>query len=253
MPNLFIGTSGWVYNDWEGKFYPEKISSKEKLKHLANHFNTTEINSSFYHLPREKTFQGWYNRTPRGFLFSVKVSRYITHIKRLKSVKRPWKKFFKRALNLKQKLGPVLFQFPPSFKADNKNIKRLRIILEYITEDQNSISSDFKSFRSSIEFRHQSWCQDKIYKILRKYNIGWVISDSSKYPRSDTATSDFVYFRLHGPDKMFASKYTENQLEQLSEKIKKWQKSGKNVYVYFNNDFQAYAIENAISLKKYCK
>ena len=126
---FYIGTSGWVYSHWEGIFYPEDLSGKDKLKYFSEHFKTAEVNYSFYHLPKPITYQNWYKQTHKDFIFSVKASRFITHIKRLKEVKDPWKTFLENALNLKEKLGPILFQFPPNFSATEENIKRLQDFL----------------------------------------------------------------------------------------------------------------------------
>ena len=122
---IFIGTSGWVYSHWEGIFYPKELGLKDKLKYFSKHFKTVEVNYSFYRLPRPTTYQNWYSQTPGDFLFAIKVSRFITHIKRLKGVKDAWKIFIKNTLNLKEKLGPILFQFPPNLKATEENVKRL--------------------------------------------------------------------------------------------------------------------------------
>lgn len=242
MNKLYIGTSGWVYSHWEGIFYPESLSSKDKLKYFAQNFKTAEINYSFYHLPRPGTYQNWYNQTPADFVFAVKASRFITHIKRLEGVKEAWKVFLKNTLNLKEKLGPILFQFPPSFKVTNENLRRLEEFLKFIC-----LTSKVKKLRFALEFRHKSWFNEKIYKILEKYNAGWVIADSARYPKAEVITADFVYLRMHGPGAMFASKYSDEELEMLAKKIKKWSKK-RDVYCYFNNDFHGYAIENAKEL-----
>ncbi|MCD6402359.1 DUF72 domain-containing protein [bacterium] len=247
---LFIGTSGWIYSHWDGIFYPEDLSSKDKLKYFSQHFKTTEINYSFYHLPRPSTYQNWRKATPDDFLFAVKASRFITHIKRLKGVKEAWKTFIGNALNLKEKLGPVLFQFPPSFKVTPENIKKLEEFLKFITK-YHIPDTKYKR-RFAFEFRHKSWCDEKVYNLLKKYKAGWVIADSSRYPRADVVTTNFVYVRLHGPGAMFSSKYTKKELSSLAQKIKNWLKSG-NVYVYFNNDFHGFAIENAKELLKLCQ
>ncbi len=236
---LYIGTSGWVYSHWDGIFYPEGLSSKDKLKFFSQHFKTAEINYSFYHLPRPATYQNWYTLTPDDFLFAVKASRFITHIKRLKGVKSAWETFIKNALNLKEKLGPILFQFPPSFHADEENIERLENFLEYISK---------RKMRYAFEFRHQSWFKEKVYKILKKSNSALVIADSPKYPKAEILTADFVYVRMHGSKQMFASKYTKKELKELADKIRKWQKT-KDVFVYFNNDVHGFAIDNAKELK----
>ena len=254
---LFIGTSGWVYGHWEGIFYPEDLPSKDKLKYFSQHFKTAEINYSFYHLPRPTTYQNWYNQTPEDFLFAVKASRFITHIKRLSGVKEAWQQFIENALNLKEKLGPILFQFPPSFKATSENIKRLENFLQLICKKkqrdrprQNLHRSDL--CKLAFEFRHKSWCCEKIYKLLKKYNAAWVIADSPSYPKAEAITCDFVYVRMHGSKVLFASKYTKKELSSLAQKIQKWLKT-TDVYIYFNNDACGYAIENAKELLKLCE
>ena len=250
MSNLFAGTSGWVYSHWQGIFYPEDLPSKDKLKYYSSCFKTVEINYSFYHLPGPSTYQTWYNQKPADFRFAVKASRFITHIKRLKGVKKAWKQFLENALNLKEKLGPILFQFPSSFKATPENIKRLEDFLKILKED--CLKSKVCSLKFALEFRHKSWCEEKIYKLLKKYNAGWVIADSPKYSRVDVVTADFTYIRMHGSKIMFASKYSKEEIKCLADKIKNWLKTG-DVYCYFNNDFQGYALENAKEILKILK
>jgi len=247
---FLIGTSGWVYSHWQGIFYPENLPAKNKLKYFSQHFKTTEINYSFYHLPRPSTYQNWYKQVPADFIFAVKASRFITHIKRLKRIKEAWQQFIENALNLKEKLGPILFQFPPSFKITEENIKRLENFLKVLKGD--SLKFKVYSLRFAMEFRHESWCNEKTYKLLEKYNCAWVIADSPSYPRADVATADFVYIRLHGSKVLFSSKYTKNELNSLAEKIKRWLKQNLDIYCYFNNDFHGYAIENAKELLKLC-
>lgn len=258
MSKLYIGTSGWVYGDWTGIFYPSDLPSKDKLKYFSQHFKTTEINYSFYHLPRPSTYQNWYNQTPKDFIFAVKASRFITHIKRLKGVREAWKTFINNALHLKEKLGPILFQFPPSFKATEENIKRLDSFLDLIKSRPKGRPPDWnpafrQRLRFTFEFRHQTWCDEKIYDLLKKYNAAWAIADSSYYPKVEVVTADFVYLRMHGSKVLFGSKYTNKELKDLAQKIKKWLKQKLDVYIYFNNDFHGYAIENAKELLRFCK
>ncbi|KPJ71703.1 hypothetical protein AMJ50_01040 [Parcubacteria bacterium DG_74_3] len=264
MPKIYVGTSGWVYDHWKGVFYSENLKHKDKLKYFSQQFKTTEINYSFYHLPRPSTYQKWYSQTPRDFLFAVKVSRFITHIKRLKGMKNAWQKFLDNALNLKEKLGPFLFQFPPSFQATEENLKRLEEFLKLVTRNKRQETSKktkeslshvacYMSLRLAFEFRHKSWCDEKIYKLLKKYDVAWVIADSSRYPRTDMVTTEFVYIRLHGPKAMFSSRYTKKELKGISQKIKKWLNQRLDIYVYFNNDLAGYAIENARELLRICK
>jgi len=243
---LFIGTSGWVYGHWDGIFYPTELPSKDKLKYFSQHFKTAEINYSFYHLPRPSTYQKWYSETPADFLFAVKASRFITHIKRLSGVKEAWETFIENALNLKEKLGPILFQFPPSFRATPENIRRLEKFLKCLTPGVKH------GLRFAMEFRHKTWCDKKFYNLLKKYKVAWVIADSPSYPKAEEVTADFVYVRMHGSKVLFTSNYTKKELSSLSQKIKKWLKTC-DVFVYFNNDAMGYAIENAKELLKLCK
>ena len=252
MATFFIGTSGWIYGHWEGIFYPENLPQKEKLRYFSQHFKTAEINYSFYHLPRPTTYQNWYNQVPKDFIFAVKASRFITHIKRLIGVKEAWQQFLENALYLKEKLGPILFQFPPSFKATSENIKRLEAFLKLIRVDSLDILVNSR-LHFALEFRHKSWCNEKVYNLLKKYNVAWVIADSPCYPRADEVTADFVYIRLHGSKILFASKYTEQELKVLAQKIKNWLKQNLDVYVYFNNDAYGYAIENAKEFLEFCQ
>ena len=249
MGKLFIGTSGWIYSHWEGIFYPEYLPSKEKLKYFARHFNTVEINYSFYHLPRPTTYQTWYQQTPENFVFAVKASKFITHIKRLKGIKEAWKIFLERAFNLKEKLGPVLFQFPPSFKATPQEIKRLNHFLKHITASKGK-KGVISPLRFAFEFRHSSWCEEKIYRLLNEYGSAWVIADSPRYPKAEVVSADFVYIRMHGSKVMFSSDYTSEELNDLAKKIRRWLRENLDVYCYFNNDAHGYAVKNAQTLKR---
>jgi uncharacterized protein YecE (DUF72 family) len=233
---LYIGTSGWVYSHWNGIFYPKNLTSKSKLEYFSQHFNTAEINYSFYHLPKPKIYENWYNQTPEDFIFAVKASRFITHVKRLKKIEFSWERFLENTLHLKEKLGPILFQFPENFKSTDENFKRLEQFLELI------ISTNL---RFAFEFRHKTWCDERVYKILKKYISAWVIADSPKYPMAEVITSNFVYVRMHGSKILSDSKYTDEELKTLAQKVRKWLKNGLDVYTYFNNDFRGYAIENA--------
>jgi len=236
---LYVGTSGWIYSDWNGIFYPKGLSSKDKLKYFSQHFKTAEINYSFYHLPRPETYQNWYDQTPSDFVFAVKSSRFITHIKRLKGVKTAWRRFLKNASCLREKLGPILFQFPASFKVNSQNVNRLGEFLGFINSP---------NLRFAFEFRHKSWCDKDTYAILKEYNNAWVISDSSRYPKVEAVTADFIYIRMHGPKALFSSKYTDEELRILAREIKDWLRKGFDVYSYFNNDFHGYAIQDAKEL-----
>jgi uncharacterized protein YecE (DUF72 family) len=244
MSKIYIGTSGYIYPHWEGIFYPEDWPKSRKLEFYCQHFDTVELNNTFYRLPGEKAFEGWRKRTPKDFIFAVKVSRFITHVKKLVDCKESWKIFLKRALILKEKLGPLLFQLPPFLKADPK---KLEDFVKMILKESP------KGLRFAFEFRNESWCDEKIYHILKKFNLAWVIVDSPSWPKVYQVTADFVYVRMHGSKILFGSKYTKKELEDLAKKIKKWKKQNLDVYVYFNNDAHGYAVENAKELLKFCQ
>ncbi len=247
---LHIGTSGWAYNHWNGIFYPQDLAEKDRLKFLGRYFKTTEINYSFYRLPSPAAYCNWRKQTPKDFVFSVKASRFITHIKRLKDIKESWDVFLGNALNLKEKLGPILLQFPASFKATEENTKRLEEFLA-LTQSFNSQSQTLKAslkIKRAFEFRHQSWCDKEYYNLLKKYNAAWVIADSPDYPRVDITTADFVYIRMHGSKILFGSDYTKQELNNLASGIKRYLKQGLDVYIYFNNDAYSYAVKNAKEL-----
>ncbi|HOK79967.1 MAG TPA: DUF72 domain-containing protein [bacterium] len=242
---VFIGTSGWNYKMWQGVFYPEKLASKDYLNYYSKFFNTVEINSSFYHFPRETSYKNWYNRTMAGFVFSVKVHRSITHIKRFVDVEEEWKTFVKGVKILKEKLSVILFQFPSSFRCNEENLKRIEKFLDQVSGNETKL-------RFAFEFRHISWDNEEISNLLKSHNAGWVIANSSKYPEMEKITSDFVYIRMHGPEQLFASEYSTAQLRDLASKVKIWKKE-MDVFVYFNNDFYGYAVKNAMKLVKLCQ
>jgi len=256
---VFIGTSGWVYSHWEDIFYPKGLDSKEKLKYFSRYFKTAEINYSFYHLPRPQTYKSWYNLTVPNFIFSVKVSRFITHIKRLKEVEKEWQVFLERAFILKEKLGPFLLQFPPSFKFSKETLSLFERFL-FFTEKlkKRGLRKDIEGFNSgknkervrlAVEIRDSSFENKQFFNLLNKFNTALVISNSPRWKEiRKTDLADFCYLRMHGSKVLFSSKYTRKEIQALREDIKKWQKEGKDVYVYFNNDFQAAAIENAKQL-----
>ncbi len=242
---ILIGTSGWMYKDWNGRFYPEKMKDKDKLPYLASKFHTVEINSSFYRMPGEATFSLWQERVHAGFVFSVKMPRYFTQMKKLRldEDSKPFLgEFINRIKLLKENLGSVLIQLPPNFGC---NKERLEEFICYVKSYslQMKINPDY-----CIEFRHGSWFNDEIFEMLSKYNIGFVISDSSKWPQLRIFTADFSYVRFHGPKELFASAYSDKELDDWANFIAK-QKNIKKIYIYFNNDLSAKAIDNAIYLQ----
>lgn len=238
MPKIFIGTSGWSYPHWINLFYPEEIPRGKWLEFYTKKFDTVELNASFYRLPRKITFENWRKRTPEGFIFSVKMSRYVSHIKKLSSPRESLSKFFDAILPLKEKIPVILIQLPPSLKFYEG------IADEFLKELTKN------DYGFTLECRNKTWFQDSAYKIFKKYKIALCIADTPQYPYAEEITSDFVYIRLHGHEILYGSNYTEKQLQEWAKKIRKWNKKGMNVYIYFDNDANAYAVHNALRLKE---
>ena len=233
---VHIGTSGWHYKQWIGDFYPPRFPPAKMLAWYAREFHTVELNNSFYRLPEEKTFKDWASRVPPGFLFAVKASRFLTHIKRLKDPEAPIKLFLSRARHLGPRLGPVLFQLPPKWKAD---LGRLREFLELLPREHSY----------AIEFRDDTWYGQEIYDLLQRHNVAICIHDwhSLKWPRELTAS--FSYVRFHGTGGRYAGNYPDHQLNKWANKIQNWATQLNHIYVYFNNDVGGHAIRNARTLR----
>lgn len=253
IDKIYIGTSGWAYKHWQEVFYPEDLKSQEMLSFYSQYFQTVEINSSFYHLPRKTTFNNWQEKVPDNFLFAVKVWRRITHLKKLKDIKEDLEVFFERVTALGEKLGPLLFQFPPSFQATKINVERLEKLIQSVYKYPWPSLCKFTKRHYALEFRHPSWFSELIYSILKKYNFALCWADTPNYPYKEVITADYVYIRLHGHEQLYASKYTKKQLSDYAKKIRKIANEGKTVYVYFDNDAYGYAIQNALELKEMLK
>lgn len=230
-----IGTSGWNYDHWKEVFYPAHVAKSKWLEFYANHFDTLEVNATFYRLPKPKTFENWHERTPEKFLWAVKGNKYITHTKRLKDSKEPLERLYKAVEGLKEKVGPILFQLPPSLSFD-------RDLFRQFCKNLDS------SYRHVLEIRHPSWIHEHVFQILKENNMAFCLSDTAgRYPYHEVITADFLYLRLHGSKKLYASKYSEEELQEWAHKIKEW---NMETYLYFDNDFQGYAVRNARRLKE---
>lgn len=242
MAKLLIGTSGWTYASWKGPFYPKDLPSRRYLEFYAAEFPTTEVNYSFYHLPKISTYERWRALVPEEFLFAVKASRFITHIKRLHDAKEAWQTFVQNASALGPHLGPILFQFPPSFRADPDRLGRF-------LEEAQEPAARSGPLRLVCEFRHDSWFTEETYRLLRRFGAALCIADGSKYTRRDVVTADFTYIRYHGRNRMFASDYTDEELAEEATRIRRYWHQGLDVFVYFNNDAMGYAVKNTRSLR----
>ncbi|MEW6409484.1 MAG: DUF72 domain-containing protein [Nitrospirota bacterium] len=237
--SIYIGTSGYNYRHWaDGVFYPSGLPQRKWLEFYTEYFNTVELNVTFYRLPSDKVFTGWYKRTPADFRFAVKGSRFITHIKRLKDASDALKIFFERVVNLKEKLSVILWQLSPAFKADTERLGEfIKMLREF-------------HVRNVFEFREESWFSAEIFDLLRENNISFCMADYPDFGVKVPPTADFVYIRRHGEGGSYATSYSNKALKRAASDIKRWSKEGKDVYIYFNNDAFGYAVKNAMELKK---
>jgi uncharacterized protein YecE (DUF72 family) len=240
MSSYYIGTSGWHYEHWRRLFYPEKLQKPKWLELYAGQFNTVEINNSFYRQPSEDAFRTWLNASPQDFTFAVKVNRFITHIKRLKDTAYPMKRFIERARILDTKLGPLLYQLPPGM---HRNDKVLESFLATLPSDLKHV----------FEFRHESWIDEGVFKLLRRYNAGFCVFDMPSLSCPLIATADFAYIRFHGSTGLYWSNYSNEELASWAKKIADLAKDLESIYIYFNNDAEAFAINNAKTLRTYLK
>ncbi len=235
MPKVWIGTSGWTYKHWAGKFYPQDLSPRRWLEYYARHFDTVELNSPFYRVPKRKTFEGWRERTPEGFVFAVKASRLITHVRKLRGVEEEVRWFFSEVQGLGEKLGPVLFQLPPSLRV---TVDGLEGLLGLLPEG-----------RYAFEFRHPSWFTEEVYEVLSHYDAALCVADSPRFPCERRVTASFLYVRLHGSQRLYASLYTREELEDWAGFIRRGFEMGvEEAFCYFDNDYEAYAVRNALEL-----
>ena len=236
---IFIGTSGWHYKHWlGGVFYPAGTTGSQMFEFYARHFNTVEINNSFYRLPTAKTFDAWRESAPRDFVFAVKGSRFITHMKKLKDARSSTERFFLVADRLEKKLGPILFQLPPRWKL---NVERLAEFLEALPGEH----------QYAFEFRDESWLVPEVFALLRRYKAGFCVHDFADMKIPIEVTADFAYVRFHGPTSAkYWGSYSKGQLRKWAERIDGWRSELAAVYVYFNNDPEGAAVRNALTLKE---
>lgn len=237
---IHIGTSGWSYPSWKKIFYPEDMKSSGYLSFYSRSFDAVEINSSFYHLPQLKTVKTWVESVPTGFKFCPKMSRYLTHIKKLHEPEEPLQRFFKALSPARQILGPVLIQLPPALRFHPENAKQFF----------NALQKYDDKFHFALEVRHNSWLEEEGLQLLKKYDIAFVISQSAEFPYAEVVTSNNVYMRFHGPDRLYGSLYSNAALRKYANKLIAWKKEGKHVWAFFNNDMQGYAVKNALQLKE---
>jgi uncharacterized protein YecE (DUF72 family) len=260
-----IGISGWRYEPWRGVFYPQGLPQRRELEFAARHFPSVEINGSFYSLQRPEYYEQWYADSPPGFVYAVKGSRYITHLRRLKEIDKPLANFFASGiLALKDKLGPFLWQFPPMFAYQPERLAAFFDLLPRSTGEalalarkrdarmkgraRLAIDAD-RPLRHAVEVRHASFVDEGFLALLRKHDIGLVVADTAgRFPRLFEVTADFVYVRLHGDIEIYKSGYTPRALDEWAKRIRAWDRDGKDVYAYFDNDMKVRAPFDALNL-----
>lgn len=241
--HYFIGTSGWSYGEWKGNFYPPKTPQKDWLKFYATQFHSVEINNTFYHLPKPTVVAQWHAQTPNDFTFSVKLSRLISHSKRLitdEKTQEALASFCQAMADLKDKLAVVLIQLPASFTADTPRLAM------FIPELQAALKAQHLNARIAIEFRHESWFTTATFALLRKHNVASAWITGARMPTNFEQTADFAYARFHGTPLLYYSSYSHKKLQQWAEEFKK----ASTVFAYFNNTAAGHAIKNAKTLQQ---
>jgi uncharacterized protein YecE (DUF72 family) len=278
-----IGISGWRYKGWRGIFYPEKLPHRRELEFASREFDTIELNGTFYSLQHPESFRRWYQETPEDFLFSVKGSRFITHMRRLGEIERPLANFFAQGiLNLGKKLGPILWQFPPNFRFDRERLENFFSLLPKTHAEAFTLIGKYTEsrepsgppsllepapLRHAIEIRNESFVTEEFIRLLERYRIALVVADTVEWPLLMDVTTDFVYCRLHGSQQLYASGYEDPELETWAERVVTWarggevvngrrvmpprkkQVKGRNVFLYFDNDAKVRAPFDAHNLR----
>lgn len=278
MGRIRVGTSGWSYDDWRGDFYPSDLAKGDELRHAATVFETVEINRTFYSLCSPGVFRRWYRDVPAGFVFAVKGSRFITHSKKLSEVETPLANFFASGLlELREKLGPILWQLPEGLGFDPDRVERFLSLLPHDTEslarvaarhddrvEDVSLTPDRNHrLRHALEPRHPDFFTPELVRMVRRHGVALAFSHSSEWEYTEEITAGFVYLRLHGPDQVYASAYGPRALDDWTERMRVWRdageppdaaritdrvpprRKGRDVYVYFDNDAGGHAPREA--------
>jgi uncharacterized protein YecE (DUF72 family) len=232
-----VGTSGWYYDHWSKRFYPEELSKKEWFEYYASHFDTVEVNNTYYHLPKEKSVKRWHDLAPENFLYTVKANRFITHVKKLKDAAEPLENFLDAIEPLAEFLGPILYQLPPSL---HKDLPRLEDFIEILPPKIMAV----------FEFRHNTWFTDDVFDLLDRSGVGFCIHDLGNCDVPRVITANLIYLRFHDPPGEYHHSYPSSILEELADWAKENRAKAPRVFAYFNNDYNAYAVENAIKLRE---
>lgn len=268
MAKTWVGISGWTYEGWQGTFYPDDLPKKKELEYASRQLTSLEVNGTFYSLQKPHSFQAWYDQTPENFPLALKGPQYLTHIRRLKEIDEPLANFFASGLLcLKEKLGPILWQFPPNVMLKDDRFEKF---LELLPHDGKSAAKLAKKHgekvegrefttvkenfpvRHAFEFRHPSFLNRDFLSLMREHNVAFVVAHEGgeKAPYLEEPTADFMYVRLHGEGKKFAKGYPESQIATWEKKVKRWNKTGLDVFLYFSNEAKVYSPAGAMKLIK---
>jgi uncharacterized protein YecE (DUF72 family) len=238
MGRVLVGCSGWQYKDWRGVLYPPRCPQRDWLEVYARRFGTVEVNSSFYRLPKRDAVARWTQQVPEGFVFTIKVSRYLTHIKRLTTVGEGIATFAERIEPIAERgcLGPLLWQLPPNFKRDDE---RLRAALDELPPG-----------RHAFEFRERSWFADDVYALLAEHGVATVVADDARRPLPvPPPTADFAFIRFHWATRGRRGNYSDAEIDEWAERIADLRR-GREVFAYYNNDWEGFAVRNALRLRE---
>lgn len=236
---IHIGTSGWSYKHWKGIFYPENVKPAEYLTFYARHFPVSEINNSFYKLPTRENIAKWVDSVPKGFLFCPKMSRYLSHLKKLHDPQEPLERFFTNFSPFKEHLGPILIQLPANSRFHTE-----------VAEAFYAESDRYKGYRFALEVRHPSWFSEESIGLMKKHGITLVFSQADQFPYLEEITAKDIYLRFHGPTSLYSSSYSDEVLEDYAEKFTTWAENGHHVWAFFNNDVGGHALDNAKKLQE---
>jgi uncharacterized protein YecE (DUF72 family) len=240
-----IGCSGWNYTSWRGPFYPRTLPSAQWLEFYGGRFDTVELNNTFYRLPERPTFVTWRTRVPKDFLFAVKASRFLTHMKRLRDPREPLARLFSRAGALGRHLGPVLYQLPPDMQLD---LPRLDAFLKALPRTLPRTLSG-THLRHVVEFRHPSWYVSETFQLLEKRRVALCLHDKRGSAIAEPVAGPFVYVRFHGTSGEYGGRYGSRQLAVWARRLVEQMQEGRRVFAYFNNDPNAAAVSNALTLR----
>lgn len=268
MANTWVGISGWTFDGWKKTFYPDGLAVKKQLEFASRQVNSIEINGTFYALQKPSSFETWYRSTPGDFTFAVKAPQFITHILRLKDAEEPLANFFASGLLcLKEKLGPILWQFPPHVMLKDDRFEKFIKLLPHDAKSAGELASRHGSkvegrshldttgiskVRHAFEFRHKSFLNPDFIAFLREHHIAFVFAHGGgeKAPYTEEPTSDFVYARLHGEGKAYANGYPAREISRWAKKVSEWKNAGLDTYVYFSNEAKVYSPDGAMQLLK---